>query len=68
MFVARACQHLPAGGRSHGRRFPYYHPGFFNGIFTFAQVAACLARDARYAGRPLGVGVVLVFLCLVHSW
>ena len=26
-----------------GRRFPYYHPGFFNGIFSFALVGGLVA-------------------------
>ena len=26
-----------------GRRFPYYHPAFFNGIFSFALMGAMLA-------------------------
>jgi fucose permease len=43
-----------------GRRFPYYHPGFFNGIFTFAQVGGLLApASLGYVAAPLGVGVVM---------
>jgi fucose permease len=43
-----------------GRRFPYYHPGFFNGIFTFAQVGGLLApATLGYAADIWGVGVVL---------
>jgi fucose permease len=43
-----------------GRRFPYYHPGFFNGIFTFAQVGGLLApASLGYAAERWGVGVVL---------
>ena len=26
-----------------GHRFPYYHPGFYNGIFSFAMVGGLLA-------------------------
>jgi fucose permease len=43
-----------------GRRFPYYHPGFFNGIFTFAQVGGLLApATLGYAAASVGVGVVM---------
>ncbi|HEV2446499.1 MAG TPA: MFS transporter [Candidatus Sulfopaludibacter sp.] len=43
-----------------GRRFPYYHPGFFNGIFSFAQVGGLLApASLGYAAVEHGVGVVI---------
>jgi hypothetical protein len=43
-----------------GRRFPYYHPGFFNGIFSFALVGGLLApATIGYAASLWGVGVVL---------
>jgi len=43
-----------------GRRFPYYHPGFFNGIFTFALVGGLLApATLGYAAVRYGVGVVI---------
>jgi fucose permease len=43
-----------------GRRFPYYHPGFFNGIFTFAQVGGLLApATLGYCAEPFGIGVVM---------
>ncbi|MEO8596578.1 MAG: MFS transporter [Candidatus Solibacter sp.] len=43
-----------------GRRFPYYHPGFFNGIFSFALVGGFLApATAGYAAAQWGVGVVM---------
>jgi fucose permease len=43
-----------------GRRFPYYHPGFFNGIFSFALVGGLLApATLGYAASVLGVGVVI---------
>jgi fucose permease len=43
-----------------GRRFPYYHPGFFNGIFSFALVGGLLApASLGYAASGLGVGVVI---------
>ena len=43
-----------------GRRFPYYHPGFFNGIFSFALVGGLLApATLGYAASKWGVGVVM---------
>jgi hypothetical protein len=43
-----------------GRRFPYYHPGFFNGIFSFALVGGLIAPAALgYAASSLEVGVVI---------
>lgn len=43
-----------------GRRFPYYHPGFFNGIFSLAQVGGLLApATLGYAAARWGVGVVI---------
>ena len=43
-----------------GRRFPYYHPGFFNGIFSLAMVGGLLApATLGYAASVLGVGVVI---------
>jgi fucose permease len=61
-----------------GRRFPYYHPGFFNGIFTFAQTGGLIApATLGYAAAYWGVGVVLgipligtfmVMLLLVMIW
>jgi fucose permease len=43
-----------------GRRFPYYHPGFFNGIFSFALVGGLLApATLGYAASRWGVGVVV---------
>jgi fucose permease len=43
-----------------GRRFPYYHPGFFNGIFSLALVGGLLApATLGYAASALGVGVVV---------
>jgi FHS family glucose/mannose:H+ symporter-like MFS transporter len=43
-----------------GRRFPYYHPGFFNGIFSFALVGGLLApASLGYAASRWGVGVVI---------
>ena len=43
-----------------GRRFPYYHPGFFNGIFSLALVGGLVApATLGYAASALGVGVVI---------
>ena len=43
-----------------GRRFPYYHPGFFNGIFSFALLGGLLApATLGYAASLWGVGVVV---------
>lgn len=43
-----------------GRRFPYYHPGFFNGIFSLALLVGLLApATLGYAAETLGVGVVI---------
>ena len=45
-----------------GRRFPYYHPGFFNGIFSLALVGGLLApATLGYAASFRGVGVVIGF-------
>jgi fucose permease len=41
-------------------RFPYFHPGFFNGIFSIAQVGALLApASLGYFAEGLGIGVVM---------
>ncbi len=43
-----------------GRRFPYYHPAFFNGIFSFALLGGLLApATLGYAAAKWGVGVVM---------
>jgi MFS family permease len=43
-----------------GRRFPYYHPGFFNGIFSLALMGGLLApATLGYAASRWGVGVVV---------
>jgi fucose permease len=43
-----------------GRRFPYYHPGFFNGIFSFALMGGLLApATLGYAAAKWGVGVII---------
>ena len=61
-----------------GHRFPYYHPGFFNGIFSLALLGGLLApATLGYAASVLGVRVVLaipligtcvVMLLLVGMW
>ena len=61
-----------------GHRFPYYHPGFYNGIFSFAMVGGLLAPctlgyfawllDVRAVmGLPL-VGSIIVFVLLGLVW
>ncbi len=43
-----------------GRRFPYYHPGFFNGIFSLALLGGLLApASLGWAAAYLGAGVVV---------
>lgn len=43
-----------------GRRFPYYHPGFFNGIFSVALLGGLLApATLGYLAAVFGVGVVI---------
>jgi hypothetical protein len=43
-----------------GRRFPYYHPGFFNGIFSLALVGGLLApATVGYAAEVWGVRAVI---------
>lgn len=43
-----------------GRRFPYYHPGFFNGIFSVALLGGLLApATLGYAASALDIGVVI---------
>jgi hypothetical protein len=41
-------------------RFPHYHPGFFNGIFSLAMLGGLLAPAILgYAAAKFGVGVVM---------
>jgi fucose permease len=43
-----------------GHRFPYFHPGFFNGIFSLALLGGLLApASLGYAAHFLGVRVVI---------
>ena len=55
-----------------GRRFPYYHPGFFNGIFSLAVLGGLLApatlgyvAQIGSAGVGVVVGIPLLGTCLV---
>jgi fucose permease len=42
-----------------GARFPYYHPGFFNGIFSFGLMGGLLApATVGYLADALGMWVV----------
>jgi FHS family glucose/mannose:H+ symporter-like MFS transporter len=42
------------------RRFPYYHPVFFSGIFSFALFGGLLApATLGYAAEAWGIGVVM---------
>ena len=61
-----------------GKRFPDYHPGLYNGIFSFAIAGGLLAPCALgYFAGVFGVGTVMglplagsviVFVLLVLSW
>jgi fucose permease len=61
-----------------GRRFPYYNPGLFNGIFSFALMGGMLAPATMgYAAAEWGVGAVvwlpalgtfMVFVLLLLIW
>src|SRR6185312_528214 len=61
-----------------GHRFPYYHPGFYNGIFSFAMVGGLLAPcmlgyfvwllDVRAVMELPLVGSVIVFVLLALIW
>ena len=53
-----------------GRRFPYYHPGFFNGIFSFALMGGMFApATLGYCARAYGASAWwLAFRCLGTSW
>ena len=59
-------------------RFPYYHPGFFNGIFSFALTGGLIAPwSLGYFAELGGIGMVmlipsvgslLVFLLTLLIW
>jgi MFS transporter, FHS family, glucose/mannose:H+ symporter len=61
-----------------GLSFPYYHPGFYNGLFSFALAGGLLAPCVLgYVAAEWGVGTVMilplagaaiVFLLLVLIW
>ncbi len=61
-----------------GRRFPYYNPGLFNGIFSFALMGGMLApASLGYTAARFGIGVVMwlpvfgttmVFVLLLLLW
>jgi FHS family glucose/mannose:H+ symporter-like MFS transporter len=61
-----------------GGRFPYYHPGFFNGIFSFALTGGLLAPWSLGLFTSMwGIhvvmilplfGTIMVFLLLVLIW
>jgi len=61
-----------------GARFPSYHPGFFNGVFSFALTGGLLAPWLlSFLAHSYGIqivmalpmlGTVAVFLCLVGIW
>ncbi|HWB84851.1 MAG TPA: MFS transporter [Bryobacteraceae bacterium] len=53
-----------------GRRFPYYHPGFFNGIFSVALLGGLLAPAtlgyfAEWEGVGVVIGLPLLGTCMV---
>jgi hypothetical protein len=51
---------FPLVAEAIGRRFPYYHPGFFNSIFSLALMGGMLApASLGYAAAVWGVGVVI---------
>jgi len=61
-----------------GHRFTYYHPGLFNGIFSFAMIGAMLppwflgyAADAWGVGVVMAlplIGTVMVFILTLLIW
>jgi MFS family permease len=58
-----------------GRRFPYYHPGFYNGIFSLAITGGFLAPwTLGYFAQAWGIqavmilptfGIIMVFVLLL---
>jgi len=51
---------FPLVAEAIGRRFPYYHPGVFSGIFSVALMGGLLApASIGYAASAWGVGVVM---------
>jgi len=61
-----------------GDRFPYYHPGLFNGLFSFAVTGGLLsAASLGFWAEWFGIGVIMalpligsimVFFLLVAIW
>ena len=62
-----------------GRKFPYYHPGFYNGIFSFAMAGGLLApcalgyfawlfEDVRTVMALPLLGSLIVFVLLTAIW
>lgn len=44
-----------------GHRFPYFHPGLFNGIFSFAMAGGLLAPwTVGYFAEIWGIGILMV--------
>jgi fucose permease len=44
-----------------GHRFPYFHPGLFNGIFSFAMAGGLLAPwTVGYFAEAWGIGILMV--------
>ena len=61
---------FPLVAENIGRRFPYYHPAFFNGIFSFALMGAMLApATLGFLAEAAGLGVVMALplagMCMV---
>ncbi len=51
----------PLVAESIGGRFPYYHPVFFSGIFSFALFGGLLApATLGYAAEAWGIRIVVV--------
>lgn len=51
---------LPLVMEQIGNRFPYFHPGFFNGIFSLALTGSLLApASLGYLAHFFGIGVVM---------
>jgi fucose permease len=48
-----------------GARFPHYHPGIFNGIFSIGLTGGMLApATAGYLGEAFGIGIVMALPAL----
>ncbi len=44
-----------------GNRFPYYHPGFFNGLFSLAVTGGLLApASLGYLAHFFGIGLIML--------